>query len=82
MTTDRILATYRIETAHPLEFAAGVMASEQSCGTFVRVPSKTDKLREHHAARVERLTELETVDAPSLPYSKSPKNHDGKFKRT
>ena len=82
MTTDGILATYRIETAHPLEFAAEVMAGEQSCCTFVHVPGKTDKLREHHAARVERLTKLETVDAPSLPYSKPPKNHDGKFKRT
>jgi ribulose-bisphosphate carboxylase large chain len=81
MTADRIIATYRIETAHPLEFAAGVMAGEQSCGTFVRVPGETDELREHHAARVERLTELETVDEPSLPYSKPPKNHNGKFKR-
>ena len=81
MTTDRILATYRIETAHPLEFAAEVMAGEQSCGTFVRVPGETDELRANHAARVERITELETVDTPSLPYSKPPKNHDGKFKR-
>ncbi|MBL8170978.1 MAG: ribulose-bisphosphate carboxylase large subunit family protein [Acidobacteria bacterium] len=81
MTTDRILATYRIETAHPLEFAAEVMAGEQSCGTFVRVPGETDELRANHAARVERITELETVDTPSLPFSKQPKNHDGKFKR-
>ena len=81
MTTDRIIATYRIETAHPLEFAAEVMAGEQSCGTFVRVPGETDELRANHAARVERITELETVDEPSLPYSKPPKNHDGKFKR-
>jgi len=81
MTADRIIATYRIETAHPLEFAAQVMAGEQSCGTFVRVPGETDELREHHAASVERITELETVDEPSLPHSKPPKNHDGKFNR-
>lgn len=78
---NRIIATYRIETAHPLEQAAAVMAGEQSCGTFVRVPGETDELRERHAARVERVTELEPVDVPSLPFSKPPKNHDGKFRR-
>jgi ribulose-bisphosphate carboxylase large chain len=81
MTVDRILATYRIETAHSLEFATEVMAGEQSCGTFVRVPGETDELRQRHAARVERITEMEAVDEPSLPYSKPPKKHDGKFKR-
>jgi ribulose-bisphosphate carboxylase large chain len=78
---DRIIATYRIETAHPLEFAAEVMAGEQSCGTFVRVPGETDELRQRHAARVERITELESVDEPSLPFSKPPKGHTGKFSR-
>ncbi|MFN0120990.1 MAG: RuBisCO large subunit C-terminal-like domain-containing protein, partial [Blastocatellia bacterium] len=81
MTADRIIATYRIETAHPLEFAAEVMAGEQSCGTFVRVPGETDELRANHAARVERITELEPVETPSLPHSQPSKNHDGKFKR-
>lgn len=81
MSDERIIATYRIETAHPLAFAAEVMAGEQSCGTFVRVPGETDELRERHAARVERITELETVETPSLPHSKPPKHHDGKFKR-
>ena len=81
MTADRIIATYRIETAYPLDRAAEIMAGEQSCGTFVRVPGETDELRANHAGRVEHITELETVDVPSLPYSKPPKNHDGKFKR-
>ncbi|MCW5969099.1 MAG: ribulose-bisphosphate carboxylase large subunit family protein [Blastocatellales bacterium] len=81
MAGDRIIATYWIETSHPLEFAAEVMAGEQSCGTFVRVPGETAELRERHAARVERVTELEIVDAPSLPHSTSPENHDGGFKR-
>ena len=81
MTTDRIIATYRIETSHPLERAAEIMAGEQSCGTFIRVPGETDELRANHGAIVERITELESVDTPSLPFSKPPKNHDGKFKR-
>jgi ribulose-bisphosphate carboxylase large chain len=81
MTAERIIATYAIETAHPLEFAAEVMAGEQSCGTFVRVPGETDELRAHHAARVESITALETVETPSLPHSKPPKQHDGKFQR-
>src|SRR5262245_26818288 len=67
MPSDRIIATYRIETAHPPEFAAEVMAGEQSCGTFVRVPGETDELRRAHAARVERVTTIEAVDEPSLP---------------
>ncbi len=81
MTTDRIIATYRIETAHALERAAEIMAGEQSCGTFIRVPGETDELRANHGARVERITELESVTTPSLPFSKPPKNHDGTFKR-
>ena len=81
MTSDRIIATYRIETAHPPEFAAEVMAGEQSCGTFVRVPGETEELREHHAARIERLVELDPVETPSLPFSKPPKGSDGRFRR-
>jgi ribulose-bisphosphate carboxylase large chain len=72
MASERIIATYRIETAHPLERAAEVMAGEQSTGTFVRVPGETDALRERFAARVERITSLETVDAPTLPGSRPP----------
>lgn len=77
MTPDRVRATYRIETAHPLERAAAVMAGEQSTGTFVRVPGETDELRERFAARVERISEIEIVDEPSLPGSKPPRD-DGK----
>jgi ribulose-bisphosphate carboxylase large chain len=68
----RINATYLIETAHPPETAAASMAGEQSSGTFVDVPGETDELRERHGARVERVTELETVDEPSLPGSTPP----------
>jgi ribulose-bisphosphate carboxylase large chain len=75
--TDRISATYWIETAFPLEQAAGIMAGEQSTGTFVRVPGETDELREGHAARVESLCERGAADAPSLPGAGLPKGLAG-----
>jgi ribulose-bisphosphate carboxylase large chain len=74
---DRIQARYWIETAYPLAEAAAIMAGEQSTGTFVRVPGETDELRERYAARVERIEELGTVDAPSLAGSGLPKRHTG-----
>ena len=40
MMTERVTATYWIETAFPLAQAAETMAGEQSTGTFVRVWSK------------------------------------------
>jgi ribulose-bisphosphate carboxylase large chain len=70
---ERVVATYRIETPHPLAQAAESMAGEQSCGTFVRVPGETDELRARFMARVERITELETVAGPTLPGCKPPK---------
>jgi ribulose-bisphosphate carboxylase large chain len=73
----RIKARYWIETAYPLEDAAAIMAGEQSTGTFVRVPGETDELRERHAARVEEIVELGTVDAPSLSGSGLPKGLRG-----
>lgn len=74
--SDRIIATYRIETAHQLEKAAAVMAGEQSAGTFIKVPGETPELLENHGARVESITPLETVDSPSLPGAKLPKNSE------
>lgn len=79
MSQPRVTATYLIETAFPLDGAAATMAGEQSTGTFVRVPGETDELREAHAARVEEVTELGQVAAPSLPGSGLPKGGgDGK----
>jgi len=75
-STDRVFATYWIETAFPLEQSAATMAGEQSTGTFVRVPGETDELREAHAARVEEVFELGEVAAPSLPGSGLPKSGD------
>jgi ribulose-bisphosphate carboxylase large chain len=74
---ERIEARYWIETAYPLVDAAAMMAGEQSTGTFVRVPGETRELRERYAARVERVEELSTVDAPSLAGSGLPKGHTG-----
>jgi len=64
---ERVTATYLIETAHPLERAAATLAGEQSSGTFVAVPGETTELKQRFAARVERITGLDNVDAPSLP---------------
>ncbi len=77
MKNDRVVATYGIETPWPLEKAAEIMAGEQSCGTFIRVPGETDELRERHGARVERLRELDAVDRPSLPGSRPPRSTIG-----
>src|SRR5436305_220 len=67
MGAPMIKARYWIETAFPLEYAAEMMAGEQSSGTFVRVPGETDELRRDHAARLERIRELDCVSQPSLP---------------
>jgi len=73
MSDERVLATYWIETPWPLEKAVEVMAGEQSCGTFVRVPGETEELRARFGAQIVRITELEPVDEPSLPGSRAPK---------
>jgi ribulose-bisphosphate carboxylase large chain len=68
----RIFARYWIESAYPLEQAAEVLAGEQSSGTFVRVPGETPELRARYGARVEQLTELDSVSTPSLPGAGAP----------
>ncbi|MGA8628982.1 MAG: ribulose-bisphosphate carboxylase large subunit family protein [Terracidiphilus sp.] len=80
-TSSRIQARYWVETAYPLDDAAAIMAGEQSTGTFIRVPGETDELRERYAARVEKVVELGTVEAPSLPGSGLPKKHSGPIVR-
>lgn len=78
MSDQYIKATYIIETPHPLQKAADVMAGEQSTGTFIRVPGETDELREHHAARIVSIEELEPAAGPSLPGCKAPASANGK----
>lgn len=75
--SDRIYASYFIETAFALEQAAATMAGEQSTGTFLRVPGETDELRERFAARIESIIEGEPSLTPGLPGSGVPKNWDG-----
>lgn len=72
MNEERVVATYLIETPHPLEHAAAVIAGEQSSGTFVSVPGETNELKERFGARVVEVEALASVDTPSLPGSKAP----------
>lgn len=81
MDNKRVYATYRIESPLGLERAAAAIAGEQSTGTFTSVPGETESLKALHGARLESLTELEAVDAPSLPGAELPPGHDGVFRR-
>ncbi|MCA9217480.1 MAG: ribulose-bisphosphate carboxylase large subunit family protein [Planctomycetales bacterium] len=72
MQKEAIVATYRIETAIPLEQAAEMIAGEQSSGTFLPVPGETEELKAKARAKVLEITPLETVSTPSLPGSKQP----------
>jgi ribulose-bisphosphate carboxylase large chain len=71
MTSERFEATYEIETPVGLERAAAVVAGEQSTGTFVRLASETDALRDRSAARVEEIVETGRARAPALPCRKT-----------
>ncbi len=75
---ERIYATYLIETPLDVALAAATLAGEQSSGTFVAVPSETEELKQRFAARVEKITLLETVATPSIPGGGSA---SGKFQR-
>jgi ribulose-bisphosphate carboxylase large chain len=67
MAAERFEASYLIETPLDPFPVAEVMAGEQSCGTFTRVPGETDALRERAAAQVVGMDELTAVEEPSLP---------------
>jgi len=67
MAGERFEATYLVETPLDPRAVAEVMAGEQSCGTFTRVPGETDALRERAAARVVDVHEVGVAEAPSLP---------------
>jgi ribulose-bisphosphate carboxylase large chain len=75
---ERIHATYFIETPLDVNQAAATLAGEQSSGTFVAVPGETEELKQRFAARVEKITPLETVTSPSLPGARSA---SGKFQQ-
>lgn len=71
--SDRIHASYWVETAFPLEQAAEVLAGEQSSGTFLALPGETPELKSRYGAIVERIEELDQCAAPSLPGAAVPK---------
>jgi len=82
MTSNRITATYHVETSYPLLDAARALAGEQSSGTFVDVPGETDELQERHSARVEEVVELDVSESPSLPGASPPDGSEGKREYT
>lgn len=65
--SERLRATYWLETGDDPAQAADVIAGEQSSGTFVSLPNETAELKARSGARVERLDILDTASAPSLP---------------
>ncbi|WEG13538.1 ribulose-bisphosphate carboxylase large subunit family protein [Pullulanibacillus sp. KACC 23026] len=67
---ERVLATYLIETPYSLEYAAEVMAGEQSTGTFVSVPGETEALKEQHGAKIVSVKEVDASYYPTLPGAK------------
>src|SRR5215468_6561661 len=75
---ERVFATYRIETPLDVEKAAASLTGEQSSGTFVEVPGESAELKQRFAARIEKITPLETVSEPSLP---GVRHVSGKFQR-
>jgi ribulose-bisphosphate carboxylase large chain len=70
--SNAIIATYRIETAEPLEKAAEMIAGEQSSGTFLPVPGETEELKARSRARVLEIKRLDTSPFPALPGSRGP----------
>ena len=77
---DFIVAKYLIETPHPVEFAAEMIAGEQSSGTFIAVPGETEELKARARARVTHIQRLEIFDTPSLPGGRLPKGDSGPAK--
>ena len=65
--SERIHATYWLETGDDPRRAAEAIAGEQSSGTFVALPNETPTLKARSGARVERLDVIEQVGQPSLP---------------
>lgn len=63
----RLGATYEIESPVGVARAAEVMAGEQSTGTFIRLVSETDALRDRAAARIDAIEITGSADHPALP---------------
>lgn len=78
--SDRIHAKYRVETPQALEFAAEVIAGEQSSGTFIKVPGETEELKARSRAKIESILPQDTVMTPSLAGSRPKKDQSGPIK--
>lgn len=72
----RFTATYDIESPLGLDRAAAVLAGEQSTGTFIRLASESDDLRDRAAARIERIAVTGHSDRPSLPSRKTGNSYE------
>lgn len=69
MSDERVYCTYLIESPIDIGKAAELLASEQSIGSFVRVPGETDDVLRRHGARVEALNHIAEGVPPSLTTS-------------
>ena len=65
--TERIYASYWLETGDDPMRAAEIIAGEQSSGTFLKLSTETPALKERSGARIEALQILDTSTQPSLP---------------
>lgn len=65
--SERIYATYWLETGDDPGRAAEVIAGEQSSGTFVALATETPELKARAGARVEQLDIIGTSERASLP---------------
>lgn len=65
--TDRIYATYWLETGDDPRRAAEIIAGEQSSGTFVALAAETPELKARAGARIEKLDVIDVSGTPSLP---------------
>lgn len=73
---NRITATYDIESPAGIAHAADVLAGEQSTGTFTRLASETDALRERSGARIENIDITGASSTPSLPSRKTGESYE------
>ena len=81
LTTSFVRAKYAIETPFEPWQTAEKIAGEQSTGTFVAVPGETAAVKERSAARIVNVEVTDIASAPSLPGSKTPSGHDGRYYR-
>jgi 3-oxoisoapionate-4-phosphate decarboxylase len=67
MSNDLIRVTYRLETSGDIDALAAKIASDQSTGTFTKLPGETEEVRARCSARVENISPLTPLETPSIP---------------